>query len=94
MLHRFVRMTFQKEKIDEFKHLFNQVQPIIENFEGCHSVRLLEDADQPMKMMTFSIWENQTALDSYRDSEFFITTWRKTKVMFEDKAEAFSMFEV
>ncbi|MBB3699107.1 antibiotic biosynthesis monooxygenase [Flammeovirga yaeyamensis] len=94
MLHRFVRMSFQKDRINDFKKLFHEVQPTIESFEGCQSVQLLEDADAHTKVMTFSIWEDQEALDRYRDSEFFITTWRKTKVLFEEKAEAFSMFEV
>ncbi|MBB6461623.1 putative quinol monooxygenase [Flammeovirga kamogawensis] len=92
MLHRFVRMSFQEDKIEDFKKIFTTIQSTIEGFEGCHSVILLQDKNVN-KFMTFSIWDNEDALNNYRDSDFFKQTWIKTKKMFDDKPEAFSMYK-
>ncbi|WP_044201752.1 putative quinol monooxygenase [Flammeovirga sp. OC4] len=93
MLHRFVRLSFKQECIEEFQNLFLDVKEKIENFDGCQSVELLQDAESKNKFMTFSIWENEKALEAYRQSEFFQTTWKKTKLMFNDKPKAFSMYK-
>lgn len=94
MLHRFVRMSFKQECIEEFENMFNEIQSKIESFEGCHSVILLADDKEKNIFMTFSLWENEKALDNYRHSEFFTKTWTKTKLMFNDKPKAFSMYKV
>ncbi|AZQ61568.1 antibiotic biosynthesis monooxygenase [Flammeovirga pectinis] len=93
MLHRFVRMSFQEDKIEDFKEMFTTIQSTIEAFEGCHSVILLQDKDGVNKFMTFSIWDDEEALNNYRGSDFFKQTWVKTKKMFNDKPEAFSMYK-
>ncbi|NME70494.1 putative quinol monooxygenase [Flammeovirga aprica] len=94
MLHRFVRMSFKQECVEEFENLFLEVKGTIEKFEGCKSVELLQDATAKNQFMTFSIWENEKALDNYRQSAFFQSTWKKTKTLFNDKPKAFSMFKV
>ncbi|NLR94224.1 putative quinol monooxygenase [Flammeovirga agarivorans] len=91
MLQRFVRMSFQEEHIKTFKELFSEVQPKIKEFEGCHSVQLLQDSTDKKVFMTFSVWDSEDALNNYRESDFFKATWRKTKVLFKQKPEAFSM---
>jgi heme-degrading monooxygenase HmoA len=40
---------------------------------------------------TFSIWENEEALENYRQSELFRSTWSKTKVLFSDKPNAWTV---
>jgi heme-degrading monooxygenase HmoA len=42
-------------------------------------------------LFTLSIWDDETALEAYRQSELFQTTWAKTKVLFAEKAEAWSV---
>ncbi|KXX72291.1 putative quinol monooxygenase [Flammeovirga sp. SJP92] len=93
MLHRFVRMSFKQECVEEFQNMFLEIRETIESFEGCQSVELLQDATIQCQFMTFSIWENEKALEAYRQSDFFQTTWKKTKLMFNDKPKAFSMYK-
>ncbi|MFN3849102.1 MAG: putative quinol monooxygenase [Spirosomataceae bacterium] len=91
MLVRFVRMTFQEDKIEEFLKVFNENKEKIRHFPGCNSLEVLRDIDQPNVFMTHSHWDSEESLNNYRDSELFKTVWGKTKVFFADKPIAFSM---
>jgi len=61
---------------------------------GCESLQLLQDKIIPGILFTFSRWKNEASLENYRQSELFIETWRKTKALFDQKAEAWSVEEV
>lgn len=88
---RIVKMIFQEEKLPEFEAIFNEVQPKISAFEGCNGVQLLQDINHKNILFTYSFWESETHLNNYRHSELFETTWAKTKAMFADKPEAWSV---
>ncbi len=94
MIIRLVKMTFRKECMQDFKSLFAEVKPVIAAFNGCKQVILLQDINNPAVMMTYSIWENEEALNRYRYSEFFKQTWTRTKSLFAEKAEAISLQEI
>ena len=83
-------MTFQEEKISDFLAIFNASKHKIRQFEGCQHLELLRDLTQPNILMTYSFWENEAALESYRQSALFQTTWAATKLLFADKPVAFS----
>ena len=51
----------------------------------------MRDLNQANIYMTHSHWESASDLNNYRDSEFFKTTWAKTKVLFAEKPLAFSV---
>ena len=91
MLVRIVRMDFQPDKVEDFLALFQEVQPVIRSFEGCHHLELCQDADHETVYYTLSKWTGQEALDNYRQSEFFKKTWAKTKLLFHDKPKAYSL---
>lgn len=93
MLIRIVKMEFKKEYISDFKILFNQAYPEIIKFDGCMSVQLMKDPENEFVYFTYSKWENESSLENYRNSEFFLATWRKTKILFSEKAIAFSMID-
>jgi hypothetical protein len=40
---------------------------------------------------TYSYWDDATDLENYRNSEFFKSVWAKTKVLFSEKPEAWSV---
>ncbi len=42
-------------------------------------------------MFTYSYWESEAHLNTYRHSDLFRETWAKTKVLFADKPEAWSI---
>ncbi len=90
MLIRIVRMTFQEDKLDEFMTIFNESKAKIRAFPGCQHLELLRDINRPSVRMTYSLWESEEALEQYRVSELFVTTWAATKVLFADKPVAFS----
>ena len=91
MIKRFVKMTFKPEYIEDFKEVFNNSKEFIAAMEGCSYVELLQDIDNPTIFFTFSIWENPTYLEAYRQSELFKNVWAKTKILFGDKPEAWSV---
>jgi heme-degrading monooxygenase HmoA len=90
MIHRIVTMTFREDEIDSFLEVFDDVKIHIRNFPGCLGLTLLLTTDKPFQMSTFSLWENEEALDAYRHSDLFKVTWAKTKILFAEKPVAFS----
>lgn len=94
MIVRIVTMTFQPDKVDDFKNLFDRVKDKIRSFPGCQHLVLLQGlGDKENIFMTYSHWDAETDLDSYRHSELFRDTWTKTKAMFSDKPAAISLEE-
>ncbi len=91
MLIRIVKMTFQEERLEDFVALFKDSQPKIEAMPGCQQVTLMQDWEDPQVYITYSHWDNKKALDHYRHSEMFKDVWARTKAMFADKPQAFSM---
>jgi quinol monooxygenase YgiN len=91
MIKRIVKLTFRASEIAAFEKIFEESKNKIKAREGCHHVELLQNADAPHIFFTFSIWENEAALDAYRHSELFISTWAKTKVLFSEKAAAWTV---
>ena len=94
MLIRIVRMTFRPDEIDAFMAIFVQSHEKIRAFPGCHHLNLLRDLDNPAVRLTYSLWESPDALEAYRKSALFQTTWAATKVLFAEKAVAFSAEKV
>ncbi len=84
-------MTFQPEKVADFLAIFEASKHKIRAMSGCHRLELLRDLDQPNVFMTYSYWDDAAALNRYRDSELFNTTWAKTKALFSDKPLAYSV---
>lgn len=86
-------MTFQEDKLSEFFKLFEQQQSEIRNFEGCQHLELWQDIHNPRICFTCSHWEDDQALQAYRESAIFKETWSKTKALFADKPEAWSVMQ-
>lgn len=91
MLIRIVKMTFQPDKVNDFINAFELRKELIGNFEGCGGVDLLRDINQPNIFFTYSKWQNEAALEKYRQSELFQSTWEEVKKLFSDKPEAWSV---
>lgn len=91
MIKRIVKLTFKEEHIHTFNELFNQVKTKIRNFDGCSHLELWQDTNNPCIFFTYSFWESPEHLEAYRHSDLFKTTWKATKILFESKAEAWSI---
>ncbi len=91
MIKRFVKMTFKPEHIQEFKIIFNSNKELIAAVEGCTHVELLQDVNNPCIFFTYSLWQHTDYIEQYRHSDLFKGVWAKTKVLFDDKPEAWSL---
>lgn len=94
MLVRIVKMTFDSQHINEFKDTFEAHKHLIRNFKGCTFLELYQDLKQPEVFFTYSYWETEEALNTYRDSELFKKVWSTTKVWFSAKPEARSVQKI
>ena len=84
-------MTFQPELVPTFLEVFESSKQKIRAREGCQHLELLQDKNTPNILFTFSYWTSENDLNSYRGSELFETTWAKTKILFSDKPQAWSL---
>lgn len=95
MIVRIVKMTFKPEHLEHFiNEVFEHSKKHIRNFDGCTHLELHQDAAHKNILYTYSIWENEDCLNVYRNSELFEKTWAKTKVLFADRPQAFSLEKV
>lgn len=86
-LHRYVKMTFRPEEVETFLTIFEESKQKIRAFPGCLSLQLIRNMEKPSILCTSSIWENAQCLENYRNSELFAETWKKTKILFAEKAK-------
>ncbi len=91
MIIRIVKMSFLPEKTNDFMKIFADAQHKIEAFPGCKGVDLTRDILQPNIFITISIWDSVASLDNYRNSELFKTTWAQTKILFNERPDAWSL---
>lgn len=94
MFIRIVKLTFAEDKGSEFQDIFFESAPFIRQFEGCLGVKLLKQTSSSTVYFTYSYWESEEHLNLYRKSEFFQKTWARTKILFAEKAEAWTTEEV
>jgi len=92
MIIRLVKMTFHEKFAEQFELLFNSVKSDIASFEGCSEVELLAESKKNEKAVYFtrSIWNKESDLEAYRNSELFARTWKSTKALFADGPQAWS----
>lgn len=90
MIKRIVKMVFRTDATDEFLHIFENNCEKIRATDGCISLELVQGIDDQCIFFTISIWEDQAALDAYRNSDTFRSTWVKTKALFNDAPVAWS----
>ncbi len=84
-------MVFQEAHVTDFRSIFDSSKRQIRAFPGCRHLELLRDPDQPATFVTYSHWDSPEALEQYRRSDLFRTTWAATKPLFAQRATAFSV---
>ena len=88
---RIVKMTFDPEKIKEFLANFEEVKHQIRAFDGVKHLELLNDKNNSNIYFTYSVWKDESYLETYRNSELFKSVWKVTKPLFIEKAQAWSV---
>ena len=91
MIKRIVKMSFELEEVEKFKSIYELNWHKIKGFEGCLHVELLQDRSSPSIFFTYSNWESENHLNNYRESILFKTVWASTKVLFNQKPEAWTL---
>jgi len=92
MIIRLVQMTFKQENVIKFKSIFEDKKEHIRAFHGCQYLELLQGQDTKGNVFyTYSHWDSQEDLDNYRHSHLFAETWKETKALFSEKAQAISL---
>ena len=94
MFIRIVKMSFEEKHIDTFLENFHQNKTDIRNFNGCRLLELYRDKEHSNVFFTYSYWEAQENLDNYRQSDLFKSVWAKTKILFNDKPQAWSVDKI
>ena len=85
-------MTFREDVVETFlNEVFEHSKDHIRAFPGCRHMELLRQKNKPNVLFTLSFWDDEVALEAYRQSDLFQTTWAKTKVLFAEKAEAWTV---
>lgn len=94
MFVRIVKMNFQEDKIEEFLKNFDANKTKIRNFKGCLFLELYKDKQQENQFFTYSYWTTEVALENYKNSDLFKTVWAKTKKLFNEKPQAWSLDKI
>ena len=73
---------------------FETVKSSIRAFDGCNFLELYRDQNNRNVFFTYSYWDDENALNNYRHSELFEKVWAETKILFNDKPEAWSVDKI
>jgi len=91
MFVRIVKMSFNVDKVDAFLINFNDNKDKIRNTKGCNFLELYRDKTNLNIFFTYSYWDTKQDLENYRNSELFKSVWANTKILFNEKPEAWSV---
>ena len=91
MLTRLVKMNFLPDQVNTFQEIFDANKNRIASFPGCSSLQLKRDINHPTIFFTVSEWNSEADLENYRNSELFKGVWGKTKLLFSEKAQAWTV---
>lgn len=94
MFVRIVKMSFEPSNITAFLQNFEANKNHIRAFDGCEFLELYRDKHNTNVFFTYSYWQTETDLENYRHSNLFKSIWSKTKPMFNEKPEAWSVNKV
>lgn len=87
-------MNFKESNIPLFLANFNENKEKIRNFKGCNLLELYRDKNDTNTFFTYSYWESEADLEAYRNSKLFKAVWGKTKALFNNKPEAWSVDKI
>ena len=91
MLVRIVKLSIEDQSIEAFLNNFENSKKKIRGFEGCQFLELYQEQHTKNVFFTYSYWDDEAALNTYRNSDLFKGIWAKTKPMFNAKPEAWSV---
>jgi len=94
MFVRIVKMSFHPEHIETFLSNFDEKKEYIRKSAGCRLLELYRGKQHSNIFFTYSYWDTEHDLENYRNSDLFKEVWAQTKILFNDKPEAWSVDKV
>lgn len=94
MIVRIVQMHFKENEVLTFQKLFDDHKEQIRDQAGCSLLELYQDKHDTCSFYTYSYWENEEALNNYRNSALFSKVWPATKALFDQKPIAHSLTKI
>ena len=94
MFIRIVKMGFEPSKVNLFLKNFNTNKHKIRNVEGCRLLELYNDRTLGNVFFSYSYWESEAHLNAYRNSDLFKEIWKNTKILFNEKPQAWSVDKI
>ena len=91
MIKRIVKLPLMPGKVLDFIQKFKDAKPSILASKGCRHLELLRDTEDDNLFFTFSIWDSEADLTSYRDSAIFMKIWEEVKPMFNGEPQAWTL---
>lgn len=91
MIKRIVKLVFRKEETENFQEIFQETKKLIRAREGCRHLELWQSKTDSRVFFTYSFWDSEEDLNNYRKSELFGKVWKRTKALFDEKPEAWSV---
>lgn len=85
MIVRLVCMKIKPEKLEEFRHVYEEACDRIRAFPGCMFLQLLLDTEGEGTLYTISQWRSLDDLETYRSSAFFRGVWERLKPLFRER---------
>ena len=81
MFVRIVKLSFHEENIPAFLENFELNKQKIRNASGNRFLELYQDKNNKCIFFTYSYWETEADLETYRNSELFKEVWSFIKRM-------------
>ncbi len=91
MIKRIVKLTFRTGEAETFQEIYAASKPKILQQPGCRHLELWRDVKNPQTFFTYSHWDDEDSLNTYRRSDFFRGVWPRTKAILAEKPEAWSV---
>lgn len=84
-------MEFVEGRVPDFLKIFAASREAIRSFPGCTRLQLLQGEADSSVFFTYSHWQKEDDLNSYRDSDLFEEVWGETKKLFRARPQAWSL---
>lgn len=84
-------MSFDNANVDFFLEGFNNNKEKIRKVEGCRLLELYRDRNISSTFFTYGYWATKADLEAYRNCDLFKTVWVKTRMLFNDNPEVWSV---
>ena len=92
---RLIYVTVKPEHVKEAINLWkNHCAPLMIKQPGCFSEELLECVDQPGEFISYSVWDTQSSIDRYRDSEAHAEIQRHARGLQADGKTTVKRYEI